>query len=175
MKNINKFFDELIEQSNSISVARLAKVVKFNADKMSVDVMPLPSEDNSIILNVPVATVKSNDYLIYYPLKAGDNVVLIFVDNDTDNILMGEDSIQSERKHDISDCVCIGGITLLKDSVDVEEKDSLVIKSDSAKIVVDKSSVKVEAQKIELKGYAEYKGSEIAVKGDSTTDGATIV
>lgn len=131
-----------------------------------------------MVINVPVATVRSKDFVIYYPLDVDDIVILIFADNDIDNILLGEDSIETERGHDISDCICIGGITLLNETLEVNEKDALVIQniSNTAKInVKSDGKIKIEAAEIELKGFAKYRGREIAVKGDGTSDGASIV
>ena len=175
----NNFFEDLQKNiAGETNVCKMAKVVKFYPETMKVDVMPLPSEDNSMIINVPVATVRSKDFLIYYPLKTDDIVILLFADNDTDNILLGEDSIETERGHDISDCICIGGITLLNDSLDVDDADSLVVQniSNSAKIKIkNDGKIQIEATEIELKGFAKYRGREIAVKGDGTSDGASIV
>ncbi len=160
-RNANKFFEDLKKNiSGETNVCKMAKVVKFYPETMKVDVMPLPSEDNSMVINVPVATVRTKDFLIYYPLKAGDTVILIFADNDIDNILLGEDSIETERGHDISDCICIGGITLLNETLDVDDKDALVIQniSNTASISIKKDgdikikakNFKVEAERIDL-------------------------
>lgn len=160
-RHANNFFEDFKKNiAGETNVCKMAKVVKFYPETMKVDVMPLPSEDNSMIINVPVATVRSKDFLIYYPLEADDIVILIFADNDTDNILLGEDSIETERGHDISDCICIGGITLLNDTLEVDEKDALVMQniSNSASISIKKDgdikikakNFKVEAERIDL-------------------------
>lgn len=178
-KNANNFFDNLKKNiAGETNVCKMAKVVKFYPDTMKVDVMPLPSEDNAMIINVPVATIRSKDFVVYYPLKADDIVILIFADNDTDNILLGEDKAETERGHDVSDCICIGGITLLNDSLSIDDPDSLIIQniSNTAKInIKSDGKIKIEAAEIELKGFAKYRGREIAVKGDGTSDGASIV
>ena len=160
-RHANNFFEDLKKNiAGETNVCKMAKVVKFYPETMKVDVMPLPSEDNSMIINVPVATVRSKDFLIYYPLEVDDVVILIFADNDTDNILLGEDSIETERGHDISDCICIGGITLLNDTLEVDEKDALVMQniSNTASISIKKDgdikikakNFKVEAERIDL-------------------------
>lgn len=160
-RHANNFFEDFKKNiAGETNVCKMAKVVKFYPETMKVDVMPLPSEDNSMIINVPVATVRSKDFLIYYPLEVDDIVILIFADNDTDNILLGEDSIETERGHDISDCICIGGITLLNDSLEVDEKDALVMQniSNTASISIKKDgdikikakNFKVEAERIDL-------------------------
>ena len=160
LKLPNLFEDFKKNIAGETNVCKMAKVVKFYPETMKVDVMPLPSEDNAMIINVPVATVRSKDFLIYYPLEVDDIVILIFADNDTDNILLGEDSIETERGHDVSDCICIGGITLLNDSLDVDEKDALVMQniSNTASISIKKDgdikikakNFKVEAERIDL-------------------------
>lgn len=160
-RHANNFFEDFKKNiAGETNVCKMAKVVKFYPETMKVDVMPLPSEDNSMIINVPVATVRSKDFLIYYPLEVDDVVILIFADNDTDNILLGEDSIETERGHDISDCICIGGITLLNDTLEVDEKDALVMQniSNTASISIKKDgdikikakNFKVEAERIDL-------------------------
>lgn len=160
-RHANNFFEDFKKNiAGETNVCKMAKVVKFYPETMKVDVMPLPSEDNSMIINVPVATVRSKDFLIYYPLEVDDIVILIFADNDTDNILLGEDSIETERGHDISDCICIGGITLLNDNLEVDEKDALVMQniSNTASISIKKDgdikikakNFKVEAERIDL-------------------------
>ena len=162
MENANKFLKDFASGiSKGVNVAKLGKVVKFYPEVMKADVMPLPSEDNAMIINVPVATVRTKDFLLYYPLKPDDNVVLLFVDNDTDNILLGEDSIETERDHDVSDCICLGGITLLKEKLDVENKDALVIQNieNTARINITKDGeidirsklFKVRANKVDIK------------------------
>lgn len=160
-RHANNFFEDLKKNiAGETNVCKMAKVVKFYPETMKVDVLPLPSEDNSMIINVPVATVRSKDFVIYYPLDVDDIVILIFADNDTDNILLGEDSIETERGHDISDCICVGGITLLNETLDVDDKDALVIQniSNTASISIKKDgdikikakNFKVEAERIDL-------------------------
>lgn len=179
MSNANDFFNDFKNHINKgINVCKMGKVNKFNPQNMTVDVTPLPTEDNAMILNVPVATVKSKDYLIYYPFEVDDYVILLFADNDTDNIMLGQDSIQSERNHDVSDCVCLGGFSLFNDTLNVSDTSSLVIQntSNTAKISVNKSGdIDVEAVNINLTGMTTYRGREVAVKGDGTSDGAVIV
>lgn len=185
-EGINQFFDDFASGiAGGINVAKIGKVKKFYPQTMKVDVLPLPSEENSLIINVPVCTVRCSDFLIYYPLKEGDTVVLLFIDNDSDNILMGEDSAQTERGHDVSDCICLGGITLLKDNLTVNDTNDLIVQNISnscnisvkkdGKIEIKGTEIKIEASKISIDSYATYKGREIAVKGDADTRGDTLV
>lgn len=130
MESANHFFNNFKNSiMGDINGAKLGKVVEFDSKTMSATVIPLPTEDNEMILNVPVCSVRTRDFVLYYPLHQGDLVVLLFIDNDTDNILLGEDNIQTERQHDISDCVCLGGITLLKDQLTIDDTDALVLQN----------------------------------------------
>lgn len=172
MDNVNSFFDELGQGiSDGLNVAKLAKVVKYYPENMKIDVMPFPTEESAMIINVPLATIATKDYLVYYPLKPDDVVVLLFIDYDTDNILLGEDSLETERGHDLSDCVAIGCISLFKESLSVSDVDSLLIqeKGGKSKIKLNKGEIEIQSPKITLKGFATYKGKEIAVKGDSVS------
>lgn len=161
MEDVNGFFgDFALGISKGVNVAKLAKVVKYYPENMKVDVMPYPTEDSAMIINVPLMTIATEDFLVYYPLKPDDVVVLLFVDYDTDNILLGEDSLETERGHDVSDCVAIGCISLFNENLDIEDKEALNIqtKDRSASIVMKKNGdinikckhFKVEAERIDL-------------------------
>lgn len=161
MENANKFLKDYASRiSKGMSVAKLGRVVKFYPKTMKIDVMPLPSEDNAMIINVPVATVRTKDFLLYYPFKPGDNVVLLFIDNDIDNIILGDDSIETERDHDVSDCICLGGYTLLTENLKVEDPEAFIMQNmdNTARIIVKKNGdidikckkFKVLAERIDL-------------------------
>lgn len=160
MKSVNDFFNNFKDDINRINVCKVGKVVKFYPEVNKVDVIPLPSEENAIVLNVPVAHVRSRDFFIYTPLKEGDKVILVFMDGDTDSILFDEDKKTTERTHDISDCVCIGGITLFSESLKVADKESLciqnkegtgaVILKENGDIFIKAKHFKVNAERIDL-------------------------
>lgn len=142
MKEANQFFNNLSSNiKKNVKVAMIAEVVKFYPEVMKVDVMPLPKEDSSIILNVPVVSVRCGDFFVYYPLKVSDKVVLLFLDNDIDNILLGEDSVQTERVHDLNDCICLGGITIFTESLKVSDTEALCLQNveNTANIVIKSS------------------------------------
>lgn len=160
MRSVNDFFNNFMDDINRINVCKLGKVVKFYPEVNKADVILLPSEENSIVLNVPVAHVRSKDFFIYNPLKAGDNVVLVFLDGDADSLLFNEDKKTTDRVHDISDCVCIGGITLFSEGLNVFDKESLCIQNkegtgavvlkDDGDIFIKAKNFKVSAERIDL-------------------------
>lgn len=195
----NKFMDSFSQSmAESTMVARVGKVKKYDPKNMSCEVMPLPSEDNSLLINVPVAGIRSKDFVAYYPLQADDYVVLLFMDGDIDQILLGQDKADTKRGHDISDCIAIGGISLINDELDIEDSNSLCLQTmdKKASIVIEsKGDMKIKAENLDIKGQsikidapkiniaseslsingkATYNGREIARRGDPTTDGASI-
>mgnify|MGYP006876283304 CR=1 FL=1 len=188
----NKFIDSFSKSmAESTVVARIGKVKKFDPKNMSCEVMPLPSENNSLVINVPLAGIRSKDFVVYYPLQADDYVVLLFMDGDIDQILLGQDKADTDRGHDISDCIAIGGISLIKDSLNIvdsealciqtmDKKASISMKKDGSisikadKIAMNAPSISIDSPNLSISGRATYNGREIACKGDSTSDGATI-
>lgn len=195
----NKFMDSFSQSmAESTVVARVGKVKKYDPKNMSCEVMPLPSENNSLLINVPVAGIRSKDFVAYYPLQADDYVVLLFMDGDIDQILLGQDKADTKRGHDISDCIAIGGISLINDELEIEDSNSLCLQTMDKKasvVIKDNGDMKVKAENLDIKGQsikidapkinisseslsingkATYNGREIARRGDPTTDGASI-
>lgn len=195
----NKFMDSFSQSmAESTVVARIGKVKSYDPKNMSCQVMPLPSEDNSLLINVPVAGIRSKDFVAYYPLKPDDYVVLLFMDGDIDQILLGQDKADTKRGHDISDCIAIGGISLINDELEIEDSNSLCLQTMDKKasvVIKDNGDMKVKAENLDIKGQsikidapkinissanlsingkATYNGREIARRGDPTTDGASI-
>ncbi len=184
MDIINELLDSIGEKANSIHVAKMGVVDKFNPDTMTADIMPLPAGDYSLVKNVVVTTLRGGDMIAYYPLKKGDKVLLVFADNDTDNLKQGGDNSNTERQHDISDAFCVGGLEAINKPVTIADPDAFVIQNSTGdtyisikdgEVKIESPSVKVESPDIELVGKAIYRGREIAVKGDGTSDGANIV
>lgn len=192
----NKFMDSFAKSmSESTVVAKLAKVKKFDSKNMYIEALPLPSEENSVVINVPVATLRSKDFVAYYPLKPDDYVVLLFMDGDTDNILLGEDKAETERAHDVSDCVAIGGFTLYKDSINIIDEEGFVIQNLTNKdsyinmkkngdIEMKAKNIKMESEKnIKLKASTKIdikapsvniEGADINLKGYAAYNGREI-
>ncbi|ACV28881.1 Uncharacterised protein [Anaerococcus prevotii] len=183
----NKFMDNFTDTlSANTMVAKLAKVKSFDPEKMYIEAMPLPSEENSLVINVPLVTLRCKDFVAYYPLKEGDYVVLLFMDGDTDQILLGQDKADTERMHDVSDCVAIGGFSLFNDTLGVVDetgfvlqnmtnKDSYINLKANGDIEIKGSAINILSPNIKLEGHATYNGREIAKKGDPTTEGGVIV
>ena len=154
MESANEFFSNMMSSGKNFNKCKVGKVVEFDAKKMKANIQPLPSESNSLLINVPVMTFKTGSFFIRLPLEVGDIVVVLFADNDLDNILLGGDNLATERKHDLSDSICIGGITLFAEKLTDEHTDDLVIgtKDMKANLTITKNGdININAENISIK------------------------
>ena len=58
MKNINEYFNNMRADIDRMNICKLAKVVKFYPETNKADVLPLPTSENAMVLNVPVSHVR---------------------------------------------------------------------------------------------------------------------
>lgn len=175
MEEANKLFNGIANNGQDFNKVKLGKVVKFNAEEMKAEIQPLPSEDNSLLINVPVMTFQTGSFFIRLPLKAGDVVIVLFADSDLDNILLGGDSEATTRKHDLSDSVCIGGVTLFTEKLTSKHKDDLVIanKDLSSKVVLKENGDLIIEGKNVFLGEGAEEGIPLGNKLKSWLDGHT--
>lgn len=160
MEAINKFFGNLQGQSDKLNVAKLGQVVSFNSENWTAEIQPLPSEDYAVALNVPVLMLRSDNFYIYNPLQEGDLVLLVYVDNDIDNILQGADSLNTDRQHNESDCICVGNVGYLHDPIAVENVEDLVISNKEGTATIN----------INTDGDIEIKGKTLKMEIEDTVD-----
>lgn len=105
--------------SESICVAATVKVLKFDKDKMTVNVQPLSKqlengkyESQPPILKVPVGVTRIGGFILRPWIKAGDVGFVVYLDHDMDSTVTGgkEAKPLTERNHATSDAIFIGGI-----------------------------------------------------------------
>ena len=130
-------------------VALPAIVQSFNAQAQTVDVQPtirerVILEDNSIsyqqyplLINVPILYPQAGDYSITFPIKRGDECLVIFSDISIDNWwLYG--NVQNpieQRRHDLSDGIAIFGLKNQSKLVGQSVSNSLVIKNGNGNMI----------------------------------------
>jgi hypothetical protein len=70
-------------------------------------------DDVPIINDVPVVFPRGSGFFLSFPLKKGDNVLLVFQDLSIDEFVMSQGNVQldprSFQTHDLRDCVAIPG------------------------------------------------------------------
>lgn len=174
MKEANVFFNNLLASGSEFNKCKLGKVVKFNPTEMKADIQPLPSNENSLLINVPVLSFISNTFYVRVPLEVGDMVLVVFADSDLDNILLGGDNKATDRKHDLSDAICIGGVIPFTKSLPGEYGKDLVIakRDNNAKIVIKKDgSIELYGQTVNIRSAGDV---NITAGGNVNVDGSLI-
>ena len=105
--------------AESICVAATVSVLKFDKDKMTVNVQPLSKqlengkyETPPPILQIPVAVTRIGGFILRPWIEAGDVGVVVYLDHDMDATVTGgkEAKPLTERNHATTDAVFIGGI-----------------------------------------------------------------
>lgn len=124
----------------------LGKIERFDGQSMKADIIPMVRSSDggaSMLIEVPVSFIKAGPFLIRPPYKKGDVVVVMFADNDIENVLLsGEISDpNSNRKHSLDDAIAIGSIMPFTKTLPDEHLSDLVIAKDdfSSKIVIKES------------------------------------
>jgi len=144
MSEFSKFMrEQLNEEREHIHTAILARIERYNAEKMQADIKPLVKEKHGempLIKNAAVSCLKTGDFIIRPPYAKGDLVVAVIVERSIDNVIFsGDESEQvGERKHDLQDAVVIGGITCLTEPLTGGHSEDLLIskKDEKAKVVI---------------------------------------
>lgn len=140
-----RFGDSLIK---GLHVCTIARIERFNPLTMRAEVTPLVRyrtktgawADRPMLLDVPVSTIVSGDFLIRTPYKTGDLVVVAFADEDLDAVLIAGEmaNANSSRVHAMDDAIVLGGLLSFKNSAPPDSTEDLVIstRSSNAKIKI---------------------------------------
>lgn len=102
----------------NLRVAELVKVVRFDAQTMTIDAQPLVQTNiDGVMANqpqltgVPVAALSMGDFTIRPWYKKGDIGLIVICDKDIDAALDGKIAEPpTDRNHDITDAIFVGGI-----------------------------------------------------------------
>lgn len=165
MSIINEYAYQKIHDkklSESICVAAIVQVTKFDPAKMTVNVQPISKhlqngkyESQPPILGIPVACTRSGGYIIRPWIKAGDSGVVVYLDHDMDSTVSGgkEAAPATERNHSSSDAVFIGPIVAGSFNVSGLPNESLAIAKEDGSIYV-----AITKDKVSIKGNVEIDG-----------------
>ncbi len=101
MDFFNKLSGNLV---NGINSCMLGRIETFDASKMKANVVPLVKNKDGnkpMLIEVPVSFIKAGPFLIRPPYKKGDIVLVVFADEDIDNVLLSGNISEpnSTRKH----------------------------------------------------------------------------
>jgi len=122
VSSVNSYnYEEIHDRklAESICVAATVSVLKFDKDKMTVNVQPLSRhlengkyETPPPILQIPVAVTRIGGFILRPWIKEGDVGIVVYLDHDMDATVTGgkEATPLTERNHATTDAVFIGGI-----------------------------------------------------------------
>lgn len=156
--------------AESICVSATVRVIKFDKEKMTVNVQPLSKhlengsfESQPPILCVPVAVTRIGGYIIRPWIKEGDVGVVVYLDHDSDATVSGgkEARPQTTRNHSTGDAIFIGGIVSGGYTVKGLPDDALVLAKEDGS-----SYVSLEQDKIAIKNKgttAEFTADKISM------------
>jgi hypothetical protein len=176
MDDLNKLLHETIEYHLTDFHTAMAGVVeKYNPKTRRADIQPslkrkMPGGkfmDFPVIPDVPVRYSGSMEFTIHFPLKKGDEVLLLFTERATDKWkTSGGKGIEEPdpRRFDLQDCVAVPGLQAI-DFIPVEEEGLNIVhktKPDGDFI----SQVKMDDAKVEIK-YKEK--ADVIVEDDHIT------
>ena len=172
MDNAMEFMKNLSGNiTGGINNCMMGKIEKFDGETMKADVMPLVRvkskagelEEVSMLIEVPVSFLKAGPFVIRPPYKEGDIVLVVFADNDIENVLLSGDTSNpnSTRKHSLDDAIVVGSIMPYTVTLPGKHLDDLIIAKDdfTTKIVLKENG------HIIVQGGKVFLGSEDAIEG----------
>lgn len=175
MEKANEFFRKMQDSAKgSINSATLGSIESFDHIKMKAVIKPLINDVNgkpgSLLIEVPVSMVKTDEFFIRVPYKKGDVVLVVFADRDIDRTLLsgGQTTPNSKRVHSLDDAIVVGGIMPFSESLTSEYKDDLLISNDdmTSKIILKEDGDLV----IEFDEDIEVKGKNIKLEAEESVE-----
>lgn len=106
---VERYFENKKQgMTEELNTCAFAEIINVELDFMRADIKLLSPEED-IIMQVPIAPLQTNEFIIRVPYKTGDTVVVAFSQSDIDPFLFGGGE-SSRRQHSIDDAVIIGGV-----------------------------------------------------------------
>lgn len=183
--NTDKTFSQLAEAIiNSVKVTmnciKIGQIVSFDKSDQTASIQILHRKDVNYNLNqmseseypllckVPVVVLQGGGSNITFPIKQGDQCLVVFCDYMMDNwwISGGVSSSDFPRKHDISDAIAIVGLNALPRAIK-DYSDYLHLKYNGKSDIVIGENIDVNNDNIHLNGATEVKET-LEVKKDGT-------
>lgn len=175
MSSVNPYnYEEIHDRklAESICVSATVKVLKFDKDKMTVNVQPLSKhlengkyETPPPILQVPVGATRIGGFIFRPWIKEGDVGTVVYLDHDMDATVTGgkEAKPLTERNHSTSDAIFIGGIVSGEYTVKGLPDEAHVIAKEDGEIYVAVTKEKVIVKNTDTT-VAEFKADSIDMK-----------
>jgi hypothetical protein len=172
--------DEMIRRNNDalsrqVRVCIPAEVVSWNAAKQTITAQPLIREkiinrqDGTQgfvslpqLVDVPVCFPQGGDYVLTFPIAAGDEVLIVFADTCIDQWWAsgGEQNWNDRRRHDLADAIAVVGINSVPNVIPSIASDATELRSKdgNTKIRLESGEVTITATTINLDGELKING-----------------
>ncbi len=186
------------EAAKNLHVALPVKVLSFDASKQTASCLPmikaLLAEGKSIQLpvlaDVPVKFPRGGGFALTFPLKAGDEGMVIFSDRCIDG--WWQSGVASEpldlRMHDLSDACLLPGFSSVPNAIPAHDAGSIVMRKldNSAYLKIDQGgSVEIAGTQLTVKcpivfeqgmqGAAGSAGDAISLSGNLSHSGGSLI
>jgi hypothetical protein len=182
--------DEVMGQ---LRVAMPAKVVSVDLGRQVVSLKPLVQArvrgqdgaitptDYPVITECPIVFPRGGGFALTFPINVGDECLAIFEDSCIDFWWQngGVSNPQDERRHDLSDCVALFGITSQPRKLPSVQADAIELRTESRS---DYISLQGSNINVNISGTATVNASKAVVNcptnqinGNVTISGATVI
>lgn len=172
-QNSKRAYEDAKDQATAagICVADIVKVITFDENNMTVDVLPLtryPDEDTfqgkPQVLSVPVAPILGGGFVFRPVYQAGDIGVVVYLDRDSDATIAGgaEADPNTERLHSGDDAIFIGGIRAGQKKITGLPAGTLCLGTDTGSVYIS-----ITKSGIDIKG-------NVTITGNLTTQGGVV-
>lgn len=207
-EQVTDVFDQLLAAHTNARVLNVHTAIpgiidSFDPDTQTAKVKPTiktlytPDNDDAqwlerpLCVDVPVCFPGSGDYVLTFPIKQGDECLLVFCERAIDNWFT-EGGVQEQsdyREHDASDAVAIVGLRSQPNKLDdfdnenaqlrnsdgdttitLDKEGTITVAINDTTMTVEDGTVTVKADNIKLDGDVEVTG-DLDVSGDVSGDG----
>ncbi len=136
------------EQTVTAQVAIRELVIQADQSKVWTDI--------SLLLDVPIVILRAGNYCITFPVKAGDEGLIIFADRCID-AWWSYGGVQNQlelRKHSLSDGIFIPGLYSQPNRIENYSKDTMELRSldGNTKISLKENEININATTIKMNG-----------------------
>jgi hypothetical protein len=196
-ERVNSEFDArqsvIDEASANIHVSIPAKVVAVDLGRQVVSLKPtvqarlrgkdgtITDTDYPVITECPIVFPRGGGFALTFPINVGDECLAVFSDSCIDFWWQsgGVQSPKDERRHDLSDCVAVFGITSQPRKLPSVQSDAIELRTESRS---DYISLQGNNININISGTATVNASKAIVNcptnqinGNVTISGATVI
>ena len=186
--------EKLLTFKSTLNTAIVGKIVSFDAATITAEIQLGVSykmadgtfEQVTNLLEVPIMVLQAGGFSMTFPVKAGDECLVIFQQRDISTWIESGGPIQSvsNRQLDMSDAVAIVGIQSRDNRVQAYDTESFVIRSENATVFItpdgeisidSRNELNIVADSgVNITGNVDIDG-EITVSGNMNTDGKLTV